>query len=95
MKTLQTVSVELVEIPGGSFMPQEMEFGKVYYSKEYSITNHLCLCGCGHKVPLPLSETDWMLVKHNESSFSIMPSILQRFECKSHYIIIKGKANFV
>lgn len=47
MKTLKKVPIELVEIKEGEFIPHELEFGKMYYSKEYSVANHLCLCGCG------------------------------------------------
>ena len=55
MKTFKKVPLELVEV---EFIPpyKEMEFGKVYYSKEYKITNHLCPCGCGQQTPLPIKK---------------------------------------
>lgn len=93
MKTLKKVSVELIEV---ETIPnyENMEFGKIYYSEKYAITNHLCLCGCGHQVPLPIKSNFWDLFK-NSGKITITPSILQRFNCKSHYIITNGVANFV
>ena len=96
MKTIKQVPVELVELKEGEYIPEKdkMEFGKIYYSKEFKGSNHLCLCGCGHQCFLPIKEGEWSLT-NNKGKVSISPSILQRFECRSHYIIINGKANFV
>lgn len=93
MKTLKKIPFELVEvefIPGAS----EMEPGKLYYSKEYETSNHLCACGCGHQTPLPIKNGEWSLIVEN-NKINISPSILQRFECKTHYIIKNGYANIV
>ncbi len=94
MKTLKKVPLELGSVDG--YMPNisEMEFGKLYYSKEYEITNHLCVCGCGNQVPLPIKNSEWHLNIVN-GIVSLSPSILQRFECRTHYIITNGIANIV
>jgi hypothetical protein len=94
MKTLKTVPVELVRLVGEEFMPEVLEFGKLYYSEEYQGLKHLCLCGCGHHVWLPIKAGEWSLSEIN-GKVSITPSVLQRFDCRSHYIITNGKANFV
>lgn len=93
MKTFKKVPLELVEV---EFIPpyQEMEFGKVYYSKEYKITNHLCPCGCGKQTPLPIKKGEWGIY-FNKDRFTISPSILQRLGCESHYIITNSIANIV
>ena len=91
MKTLHKIPLELIEV---DFIPDIMEFGKFYYSEKYKISNHLCVCGCGNQVPLPIKNNEWNL-SINNSTFSISPSILQRFGCKSHYIITNGVANIV
>lgn len=65
MKTLKRVPIELIEISEGGFIPGEMEFGKLYYSKEYKVANHLCLCGCGHKAPIPIKEGEWNINNEN------------------------------
>lgn len=94
MKTIRKVDVELVELKTGEFIPEIMEFGKIYYSPEFKGCNHLCLCGCGHQCYLPISEGEWSLSSEG-GKVTITPSIQQRFDCESHYIITKGKANFV
>lgn len=94
MKTLKRVPVELICIPDNEFIPDSLEFGKIYYSIEYKISVHLCLCGCNVKCALPIKEGEWNL-KIEDSKPTISPSIQQLFECRSHYIITKGIANFV
>lgn len=94
MKTLKQISIELIQLKEGEYIPDHMEFGKLYYSPEFKGSNHLCLCGCGHKCYLPIKDKQWTLIT-NENGISITPSILQRFDCNSHYIITNGIANFV
>ncbi len=94
MKTLKQVPIELVEIPDDGFTPEELEFGKLYYSKEYKVANHLCLCGCGVKAPIPICPGEWTITNEN-GKLTVTPSLQQLFDCRSHYIITKGIANFV
>ena len=94
MKTLKRVLIELVEIKYGEFIPEQLEFGKMYYSREYSVANHLCLCGCGVKAPIPINDLEWSISNEN-SKLTVKPSLQQLFECRSHYIITNGIANFV
>jgi hypothetical protein len=90
-------------------MPENMEDGKLYISKEFCLAIHLCLCGCGRRTVTPLdeivTETDktvtempkggWILTEKN-NSITMTPSIGNyNFPCKSHYIITKSIANFV
>lgn len=95
MKTLKRVPVDLIVLEHGEYMPEKMEFGKIYYSPQFKGSSHLCLCGCGHKCYLPINEGEWSLSANEKGDVSIYPSIQQRFECKSHYVIKNGKANFV
>lgn len=93
MKTKYKVQLEIVET---EFIPEaeKMEFGKLYYSKEYEGTNHLCPCGCGQQTPIPVKEGEWNLTIKNGKA-TIRPSILHRLGCKTHYIITDGIANIV
>ena len=93
MKTLKKVPLEIIET---EYIPEyhEMEFGKLYYSKEYKTTSHLCPCGCGQLTPIPVKEGEWSLLIENGKA-TISPSILHRMGCKSHYIITNGVANIV
>ncbi len=94
MKTLKKVPVKLVVLKHGEFIPDNMEPNTIYYSQEFRGSKHLCLCGCGHDCFLPIKQGEWNL-ENNNGKVTITPSILQRFECKSHYIIKNGVANFV
>ncbi len=94
MKTLKQVPIELVELKEGEYMPEKLEFGKMYYSKEFKVANHLCLCGCGIPAPIPIKEGEWSISNVN-GKLTVSPSLQQLFECRSHYIITNGKANFV
>lgn len=76
MKTLKKVPLELVEV---EFIPdiKDMMFGKFYYSRKYNVSNHLCVCGCGTQVPIPIKEGDWILTNENEK-LSVTPSLQHR-----------------
>ena len=75
-------------------MPPVLEEGVLYISVEYCSAIHKCVCGCGNKVVTPLSPTEWELT-FDGKRVSLNPSIGNwKFECKSHYWIIKNKVQF-
>lgn len=96
MKTLKKVTVKLIELKLGEYIPEKinMEFGVIYYSAEFQGSSHLCLYGCGVDRYLPIKFGEWDLFK-NDGKVTVTPSIHHRFGCKSHYIITNGIANFV
>lgn len=95
MKTIRTETIEPVDVGENSFpIKEKMEQGKMYISRVYSASTHLCLCGCGTECYLPIGNEHWLINDYN-GKLTVTPSILQRFECKSHYIITNGVANFV
>ena len=68
-------------------MPGAMEAGKVYISPKHALTEHLCACGCGTEVSLPLGRSEWKIV-YDGDTVSIRPSIGNwRLPCRSHYLI--------
>lgn len=78
----QCVDPEFVE-----FIPPILESGKLYISMIYATTVHLCACGCGNKVVLPLSPVEWQLFYDGET-VDISPSVGNGgFPCRSHYWI--------
>jgi len=91
MKTLKQVPLELIKT---DYIPEDMEFGKFYYSEKYKVANHLCVCGCGMKAPIPICPGEWWITEKN-GKFSVNPSLAHRFGCKSHYIITNSVANIV
>lgn len=58
-------------------IPEEMEEGKLYISKEYQIAVHLCACGCGGKTATRINKPAgqcWTLTDNN-GKVSLNPSI--------------------
>lgn len=94
MKTIRKVLVELVLIPKDQYLPERPEQGKLYYAPHLNASIHLCLCGCGHPVYLPIKPGEWQITI-TDNKATVTPSIQQRFDCSSHYIITNGVANFV
>lgn len=91
MKTIKKVPLDLIKT---EFIPNEMEFGKFYFSERFGVANMLCPCGCGMKTPFPINKENWVISIIGDK-FNINPSIQQRMGCKSHFIIQNGNANLV
>ena len=71
-------------------MPASLEPGNLYVSVKHRLTEHLCACGCGTEVSLPLGRSEWR-IEYDGESVSVWPSIGNwRLPCRSHYIIEKG-----
>jgi len=71
-------------------MPETLEDGILYVSRECSVALHNCACGCGEEVSTPLVPTEFRLTMHDEGA-SIWPSIGNHdFACASHYIVEHG-----
>lgn len=89
-----TAPLSLIEPQFVDLMPKELEFGKLYVSMTYATTQHLCACGCGKKVVLPLSPADWNLT-YDGDTVSISPSVGNwEYECKSHYWIRRNQVHW-
>lgn len=85
-KALQEITPKFVE-----FIPKHLEAGPLYISGEYATTAHLCACGCGEKVVLPLHPTDWRM-SFDGKAITIRPSVGNwGFPCKSHYLITENR----
>ncbi len=105
MKTIKQVEIEPVFLEHTLPSDDELEFGKLYISKEYNGSSHLCFCGCGMKVYINFTTIDdvavsklddgWRLNTDQSGRVTVAPSLAHRHGCQSHYIITKNKANFV
>lgn len=72
-------------------MPKELRPCVLYVSEEFGIATHLCACGCGTKIRIPLGPTEWS-VEETDSGPSLNPSIGNWQErCQSHYWIERGE----
>jgi len=80
-------------------IPDELEPNTHYISEEFSVSAHLCPCGCGLQVFLRLGNqnnkdvTEWSLIKDGEF-VSIEPSIEIRGNCRSHYFITRNEVKW-
>ncbi len=71
-------------------IPEILEHDTLYVSIDYVSTSHLCACGCGAEVVLPLHPTKWHLT-FDGATVSMAPSIGSRtLACRSHYWIDQG-----
>ena len=55
---MKTSEIKLVKC---ETIPDELEFGKLYYSDKYGTAAHLCACGCGNKVVTPCKSGFWSI----------------------------------
>lgn len=71
-------------------IPEQLEDGVLYVSRESHVALHNCACGCGEEVSTPLVPTEYALVMEDGGA-SIWPSIGNHdFTCGSHYVIKRG-----
>ena len=68
-------------------IPTELDPGTLYVCCRYRAVKHLCACGCGVAINIPLHPTGWTLLCDG-LSVSLWPSIGNWGEkCQSHYWI--------
>ena len=73
------------------FIPEELEYGKLYLAPQYRAVMHQCCCGCGAKISTPLHPTGWTMTFDGEV-VSLNPSVGNWSEkCQSHYVIRNNK----
>ena len=86
MRRISTVRYRLVDT-----IPERIDDGVLYVSREYATAVHRCCCGCGHEVVTPLGPTDWNVTIDGDA-VSVYPSIGNwSFPCQSHYWIRRNR----
>lgn len=71
--------------------PEDLEPSLLYVSVQFRTTLHLCACGCGSEVVLPLRPAAWSITYDGET-VSMSPSVGNwSFPCRSHYWIRGGE----
>ncbi|CAH2403060.1 DUF6527 family protein [Mesorhizobium escarrei] len=76
------------------FVPKQLEPGILYVSREFAVAAHLCACGCGNKVSVPLGPAEWTLFERDGRA-TLRPSIGNwQLPCRSHYLIIDGRIDW-
>lgn len=72
-------------------MPRSLTAGKLYVSEKYRTCAHLCACGCGSKVGVPLGDPGYKFFNQGGLP-TLRPSIGSwQLPCRSHYFITNGK----
>ena len=72
-------------------MPSKLNQGVLYVCFDCNVVAHLCACGCGEKVILPIDPNFWS-IKYDGETVSLTPSIGNfQFPCKSHYWINENR----
>ncbi|MGN1158331.1 MAG: DUF6527 family protein [Agathobacter sp.] len=72
-------------------VPEKLKSGLLYICFDCNVVAHLCACGCGEKVILPIDPNFWS-VKYDGETVSLAPSIGNfQFPCKSHYWIKENR----
>lgn len=69
--------------------PDRIEPGKLYWSKEFEISAHLCACGCGDVVYLPVGPVDYSITL-DPNGPTLRPSVGNWNVCNAHYLITNG-----
>jgi len=73
------------------YMPKQLQPGLLYVAEQFGAAAHLCPCGCGTKVRIPLGPTEWRLEETTEGP-SLFPSVGNwQHPCQSHYWIARGE----
>jgi hypothetical protein len=94
MTSTPTVRVSSLLLEHVHFMPEALEPGVLYVSKEFGCAQHLCACGCGNKVMTPVKPfwfEGWDFTEVDGKA-TLTPSIGSwQLACRSHYFITAGE----
>lgn len=89
---MKTKSLEIQHV---TYIPEQLSPEILYISKEYNVAGHLCACGCGNKVIVPLGPTEWTF-SERAGCPTLRPSIGNwQLPCRSHYFITNGNIVWV
>jgi len=71
-------------------LPESLEAGALYWSREYEISAHLCACGCGDVIHLPVGPVDYS-ISIDPLGPTLSPSVGNWNVCNAHYWITRGE----
>lgn len=79
---------EVVSFPD-VYMP-----GVLYWSKEFEMSAHLCACGCGDVIQLPVDPLNFS-IKETSNGPTLRPSVGNWGVCDAHYYITAGAVQWL
>lgn len=74
--------------------PKVPEPGMLYWSKEFEISGHLCACGCGDFIQLPITPVDFRITMSAKGP-TLRPSVGNWNVCDAHYYITNGEVQWL
>lgn len=88
MRKLEKLRLERVV-----YMPEKLEPGVLYYSKQFELAIHLCACGeCGQKTVTPTDSVRGWTISFEGELATLSPSIGNfQMPCRSHYFVRGGR----
>jgi hypothetical protein len=69
--------------------PEKIEAWNLYWSKEFEMSAHLCACGCGDRIYLPVGPVDYSITL-DPNGPTLRPSVGNWNVCNAHYLITDG-----
>ena len=69
--------------------PKELLPGKLYHSAEFQTSRHLCACGCGDVIKLPIDHLHHR-ISLGDHGPTLRPSVGNWNICDAHYFITDG-----
>jgi len=73
--------------------PKPLEAGVLYWSKEFGVSAHLCACGCGDAIKLPIGPLDFS-IRDGPGGPTLRPSVGNWNVCDAHYFITDGEVEW-
>lgn len=73
--------------------PDLFEPGILYWSKKFKISAHLCACGCGDVIYLPVDRANYS-IRISEGGPTLRPSVGNWNVCDAHYLITNGEVQW-
>lgn len=69
--------------------PDELRVGTLYWSQEFEMSAHLCACGCGDTIFLPIDKLNFSITQGSNGP-TLRPSVGNWGVCNAHYLITDG-----
>lgn len=74
-------------------LPKVAAPGIVYWSREYEMSAHVCACGCGDIIYLPVDPANYS-IKVSHRGVTLRPSVGNWGVCDAHYLITDGEVEW-
>lgn len=68
--------------------------GVLYWSREFEMCGHLCACGCGDFIQLPVGPVDYAITIGPKGP-TLRPSVGNWDVCDNHYYITDGEVQWM